>query len=234
MVAANHHLQQAAYLVNLGSHLFSTDNDHQAFGAFRRALDIIQRVANDLDDTSVIEPDLEDIHGARDRSYALPFDSQGKKKLTVGTPEEEDKSYFFIYGQPFVIDPHSLDVSCAPVYLAIVIFDMTLILLRRANQENVKTSWLKALRLSNTALVLLRNAPRHFDASDVLLALLNNKIYVCYCLHEFDEAHSALDEFNETLNHVCTGDTIYDEPELNEMILNTLLPLDPTKVAQAA
>lgn len=237
MADAKSYIQHASHLVNIGAHFFSIGDDYQAYEAFKRALDILQGVAKEFDDQMTAEPS--DTGTVDDNEcplplLAIPLDCRGDKKLVLDTLEEEDKSYYFIYGQAFVIDTRSLDVSYTPIYLAIVIFNMTHLLLRRAQHEQVKSSLAKALRLYDLALLLLRSAPRHLDASDVTMALLNNKIYVCYCLHEFAEAHAALEEFSDLLAVNCDSEGVFDEPELNEMVLNTLLPLDPTKLAPAA
>ena len=67
------------------------------------------------------------------------------------------------------------------------------------------------------------------------MSLLNNKTYVCYCIHEFEEAHTTLDELSSLLAAACNDDeSTFEESELNGMILNSLLPSDPTRLAPAA
>ena len=234
MDQTKYRIQHSAYLVNVAAHLFSVGDDESAYSALKRALSVLQLVANDFDERITEQVGDPFANNLCSLPPALPFDCEDPATLILGTPEREDKSYYYVYRQPFVMDPLNLDISYTPVYLAIVIFDMTLLLLNKAQKEHIKVSLAKALRLYDLALRLLRNAPSNFGSHDVRLALLNNKIHVCYCLHRFEEAHETLEVLTAALGLGCYDETIFDELELNEMTVNTLLPLDPTKLAPAA
>jgi len=231
-------IQHSAHLANLGAHFLSVGNDGSAFGAFKRSLDILQSIAGEHDLDALIMTAQDNLEMNEDPEailppVAIPFDCDINDASLYGT-NEADKTVFFVYSKPFVLDQRALDVACTPVYIAAILFDMTLVMLRRAAVMLDHKKFLhKALRIFDMALLLLRSAPNHVDSSNLLLACLNNKVHTCYCLHEFEDAHSALDELSILLPVACESST-FEEEELNGMILNSLLPADPTRMATAA
>ena len=243
-----HFVQRSAHLANLGAHYLSLGDDYSAYGTLKRALDVLHQATAANADFALSSP-LYPASSAPDfpedqeqrplRLAAIPFDCERNEKALFGTAEEDDKSFYFVHSKPFVFDTSALDVANTPIYTSIVIFNMTLLLLRRARTDKDPTPALhKALRLFDMALVLLENAPTaaHVDSTNLLVAVLNNKVHVCYCMHQFNDAHESLAALSELLNSVvCTeGSEVFDETELNGLILNTLLQTDPTRLARAA
>ncbi|CAB9525955.1 expressed unknown protein [Seminavis robusta] len=237
---ARYNLQHAAHLANIGAHYYATRNYQSSYGAYTRALEVLQRIAHD--DSVNFEPENDRDDAEARIPVAYPFglmdeedeDDERTKKIKA---EDEDKSFFFVFAKPFVVDVETLDMSNTPIYIAVVIFGMSLLLMRKAQTEPDKRSLHKALKLFEMAATLLQSAPDHGIYSNVQLAILNNKTYICYCLHLFEDAHGALEEISELLPNVCNDDVAadtFDEDELNNMVLNSLLTSDPTRLAPAA
>lgn len=243
-----HFVQRSAHLANLGAHYLSLGDDYSAYGTLKRALSVLQQATatdTDIEISSPVHPTSSADFPEEDQEHrplplaAISFECERNEKALFGTADEDDKAFYFVYSKPFVFDPSALDVANTPIYISIVIFNMTLLLLRRARADKDSTPALqKALRLFDMALVLLDNAPtaKHVDSTNLVVALLNNKVHVCYCMHQFDDAHESLAALSELLTAVlCTeGSAAFDETELNGIILNTLLQTDPTRLARAA
>lgn len=231
-------LQHAAHLSALGAHYLSIEDDYQAYRAYKRALDVLQHAAKDDMNAEEDETAREghDAPGSRILPVvAIPFDCACRDENDEKKIEDEDKSCYFVCTKPFCFDVETLDSSCTSVYIVIAIFGMTLLLLRRARKEPHDRSLCKALKLYNLALTLLKSAPTHVDTSNLLIATLNNKIYICYCIHQFEEAHTALVKLANLLPEACNDeDSTFEEGEINGMVLNSLLPFDLTRLAPAA
>jgi tetratricopeptide (TPR) repeat protein len=225
-------LQQAAHWSTLGARYLSLEDDCQAYGAYKRALDVLQHAAND--DMNADEDQT--TREAQDAPVvAIPFDCDCHDQNDKKTIEDEDKSCYFVCTKPYCFDIEALDIACAPIYIVIVIYGMTLLLLRKARTEPHNRSLCRALKLYDMALTLLKKSPTRVDTSNLLIAILNNKIYICYCIHQFEEAHTASKELAKLLPEVCNDeDSTFDEGEINGMILNSLLPFDLTRLAPAA
>ena len=233
-----HFVQRSAHLVNVGAHYLSIGDDYSAYGALKRGLDVLQQVAaTDVDFDALSEQrniDTDDQDSILPL-VAIPFDCERNEMTLFGTADDEDKSFYFVHSKPFVFDQSSLDVANTPIYISIAIFNMTLLLLRKARTESdCNESVRKSLRLFDMALILVKSSPSHVDSSNLLVALLNNKAHVCYCMHQFDDAHASLKELSGLLATACMEDSAFDETEVNGMVLNTLLANDPTRLARAA
>jgi tetratricopeptide (TPR) repeat protein len=231
-------LQHAAHLSNLGAYYLSIADDDHAYMAYKKALDVLRHATNNGMDADEEETTREGQVSSRSKFrpvVAIPFDSDCHDEIDEKKIEDEDKSCYFVCTKPLCFDVETLDSSCTTIYIVIAIFGMALLLLRKARKEPHNRSLYKALKLYNMALTLLHGAPTHVDTSNLLIATLNNKIYICYCIHQFEEAHTALVKLTNLLPEVCNNeDSMFEDDEINGMILNSLLPFDLTRLAPAA
>ena len=219
-------------------------DDHSAYGVLKRALAVLQQaVAADAElmaPSSRKHPHSTACHENQEEDnpcplVALPFDCEKIETTLYGT-DDDKKSCYYVHSKPFVFEQDALDVANLPIYISIVVFNMTLLLLRKARKDlDALPSLEKALRLYDMALVLLAQAPAA-GSTNLMVAVLNNKVHVCYCLHRFGDAHASLASLTELLTSILSTETpvVFHDIELNEMILNTILPADPTRFACAA
>lgn len=230
------HIHNAANLVKAGAY-YTKMNPEKSFGYFKNALDLLHSATKDEEFGS---------------DYASPGLSPHKSRLTTmfsaqaAVPHESDPAAcasavseidgsYFVYCKPFFFSQETLDIALTPLYISIVIFDMAL-LLHKAGLQRSERNLLKSLKLYDMSLMLLRTAPQYLDCSNVMLAVLNNKTHVCFALRRFQEGQSSMEEFSELLTSVLGEgiSSVFDEPELNDMILNTLLPPGASTIAPAA
>ena len=230
-------LQRAAHFCALGAHYFVIGDVYQSHGAYKRALETLQHAYNE----DLNADDDKPMHAARCGTclpmVAVPFDCDrhGDEEKFEKVIDDEDKSCYFVYTKPFCFDVETVDSSCTPVYIAIAMFGVTLLLMRKARTEPHNLSLYKAFKLYNMALTILKCAPRHLETTNLLIALLNNKAYVCYCIHHFEDAHATLEELSGVLPEVCINeDSMFEENELTGMILNSFLPFELNRLAPAA
>jgi len=239
-----HLLQRSANLANLGAHHFSTGDDFNAYGAMRRALGVLQEAADSgcdfdvvMDEKIMQADDAQQLQQQTIRPYiAIPFDCPTNERAVFGAADEADKTVFYVNTRPFVFDQAAVNVANTSIYISITIFNMTLLLLRKARSDkDGLLAMKKAVRLFGMAEVILKTAPENVDNSNILAAVLNNKAHACFCLHQFDDAHQALEDLSNLISNACATDSLYiNEEELTEMLLNTLLHSDPTRLASAA
>jgi tetratricopeptide (TPR) repeat protein len=219
-------IQNAANLVNAGSYYRSLEKE-KAFRYYKAALDVLQSVTSG-DGFNPDQFPYNELSADYCAQAAIPYES-GQEEHFLSL---QDGSYF-IYCKPFLFNQANLDVAFTPLYIATTIFDMALMLHKAGIHSDKNLN--KSLRLYDMSLMLLRNAPQQLDCSNLMLAILNNRTHVYYTLQRFQEAELSMEEFSDLLTAVFDDETsIFDEPELSGMVLNTLLPPDPSRLAPAA
>ena len=159
-------IQNAANLVNAGAYLRCLDPE-KSFRYYKAALDVLHSATNDdaFDSSEMHSPvHLSQHPNQQEQEPAvIPYDTGSNPEpfLTL-----EDGSYF-IYCRPFLFNQPCLNVGYTLLYIAVVIFDMALMLHKSGIycEKNLK----KSLRLYDMSLNLLRNAPSELNGCNNLI-----------------------------------------------------------------